>query len=416
VDSDAEIRLLMDQAVADQEGNGSLKELAAGGRSRSALDPINIRPLPDRGFGASRLFRILLTNACSFSCSYCPMRAPRDLPRHALAPARLAEVFLHAHRRGWVSGLFITTGIPKSPRWAMDRLIELVETLRFTHRYAGYIHAKAVSGAEPAQVERLALLCDRVSYNLEAACQATLDRVAPEKRAEAGLALLRSVRETARRAGRRRLPGDPRPAGRAVAAGATTQIVVGMGPETDRQILDTTHGLWREETIHHPHFAAFRPIEDTPMENEAETPLLRENRLYQADYLLRRYGFAPDELVFSARGNLPLARDPKLTWALAHPERFPVEITTASRESLLRVPGLGPAGVEKLLALRSTVASLAARDLAKIGAAARRAAGFLAYRGRLLVAARRAFQDELFPEDEFPGPSRVYGFSPGTFR
>lgn len=414
MDTDAEIRLLMSQAVSDQEGNGSLKQLAAGDRTRSALDPINIRPLGNRGYGASRLFRILLTNACSFSCDYCPMRAARDLPRHALSPARLAEIFLEAHRRGWVSGLFVTTGIPKSPRWAMDRLLELVEILRFRHRYSGYLHAKAVSGADAEQVERLALLCDRVSYNLEAACQATLDRVAPEKRAESGLALLRSVRDTAKRAGSRRLPGDPRPPGRAVSAGATTQLVVGLGPESDRDLLATTHALWKEEAIHHPHFAAFRPIEDTPLEGAPETPALRENRLYQADYLLRRYGFSPDEIVYGPRGNLPLSRDPKLTWALAHPERFPVEITTADRETLLRVPGLGATGVERLQALRRGAVAVAVRDLAKIGAAARRAAGFLAFRGRIL--ARRSFQDELFPEDEFPGPSRVYGFSPGTFR
>src|SRR5450755_2026312 len=241
MDSEAKIQALMGQALADQEGNGSLRGLASGERTRQALDPINIRPLPNRGFGATQLFRILLTNACAFSCDYCPMRAARDLPRHALEPARLAEVFLTAHRRGWVSGLFVTTGIPKNPRWAMDRLLELVEILRFRHRYAGYLHAKAVSGAEPAQVERLALLCDRVSYNLEAACQATLDRVAPEKSADSGLALLRTVRETARRAGFSRVRGDPRPPGRAVSAGATTQLVVGMGSETDREILGATH-------------------------------------------------------------------------------------------------------------------------------------------------------------------------------
>ncbi len=264
MDTDARIQALMGQALVDQEGNGSLRSLVSGERARTALDPINIRALPNRGFGATQLFRILLTNACAFSCDYCPMRAARDLPRHALEPARLAEIFLTAFRSGWVSGLFVTTGIPKSPLWAMDRLLELVETLRFRHRYSGYLHAKAVSGAEPAQVERLALLCDRVSYNLEAACQSTLDRVAPEKRADSGLALLRSVRDVAARAGNRRLPGDPRPPGRAVFAGATTQFVVGLGPETDRELLGTSHALWREQAIHHPHFAAFRPIGVAP--------------------------------------------------------------------------------------------------------------------------------------------------------
>jgi len=414
MDTDDQVRALMSQALADQEGNGSLQALATGARTRQALDPINIRPLANRGYGPGRLFRILLTNACAFSCDYCPMRAERELPRHALAPSALAAIFMTAYRKGWVSGLFVTTGIPKSPRWAMDRLLELVETLRFRERYAGYLHAKAVSGAEPEQVERLALLCDRVSYNLEAACQATLDRVAPEKKVARGLSLLRQVREVARRAGPRRLPGDPRPPGRAVSAGTTTQFVVGMGDETDRDFLETAHGLWRERAIHHPHFAAFRPIEDTPLEGAVETPSVRERRLYEADFLLRKYGFAPDELVFSNRGNLPLGRDPKLTWALAHPERFPVDLANASREELLRVPGLGPISAERVLAARGTAARVELSDLARLGAAARRARGFVSFRGRLLGGL--ALQDELFPEEEFPAQSRTYTFSPGTFR
>jgi predicted DNA-binding helix-hairpin-helix protein len=414
MDTDEQVRVLMSQALSDQEGNGSLRALASGERTRQPLDPINIRPLADRGFGAGRLFRILLTNACAFSCDYCPMRAGRDLPRHALAPAALASIFLTAFRKGWVSGLFVTTGIPKNPRWAMDRLLELIEILRLRERYGGYLHAKAVSGAEPEQVERLALLCDRVSYNLESACQATLDRVAPEKRMEHGVDLLRLVRDVSRRAGGRRVPGDPRPPGRAVSAGATTQFVVGMGAETDREFLDVAHALWRERAIHHPHFAAFRPIEDTPLEGAAETPAVRERRLYEADFLLRRYDFSPQELVFSPAGNLPLARDPKLTWALAHPERFPVELATAPREDLLRVPGLGPISVERVLAMRGSAARIELTDLAKIGGAARRARGFVAFRGRML--GRRALQDELFSEEEFPAPSRRYTFSPGTFR
>ncbi|HYK43206.1 MAG TPA: radical SAM protein [Thermoanaerobaculia bacterium] len=414
MDTDEQVRLLMSQALPDQEGNGSLRALATGQRTRRALDPINVRPLANRGFGAGRLFRILLTNSCAFSCDYCPMRAGRDLPRHALAPAALASIFLTAFRKGWVSGLFVTTGIPKSPRWAMDRLLELVEILRLRERYGGYLHAKAVSGAEPEQVERLALLCDRVSYNLESACQATLDRVAPEKRLDHGVELLRRVRDLSRRTGGRRLPGDPRPPGRAVSAGATTQFVVGMGAESDREFLGVAHALWRERAIHHPHFAAFRPIEDTPLEGAAETPAVRERRLYEADFLVRRYQFSPDELVFSEAGNLPLSRDPKLTWALAHPERFPVDLATAPREELLRVPGLGPVSVERILGARGSAARIELSDLAKAGAAARRARGFVSFRGRLL--GRRNLQDELFPEEKFPGQSRTYTFSPGTFR
>jgi predicted DNA-binding helix-hairpin-helix protein len=430
METEEKIRLLMGQALSDREGEGldrPLRDLAAGFRARQPLDPINIRSLrvrgtarspaspdADRGYGPTRLFRILLTNACSFSCDYCPMRAGRSIPRHALSPESLADVFLTAWRRGWVSGLFVTTGIPKSPRWAMDRLIELVEILRLRRGYAGYLHAKAVSGAEPEQIDRLTDLCDRVSYNLEAACQATLDRVAPEKSFAQGLALLARVRDRARSIGRRRPKGDPRPDGPANAAGVTAQFVVGIGSETDHRFLATTHRLWRERMLHHPHFAAFRPIEDTPLEGERETPMLRENRLYQADYLVRRYGFEPQELVYGGDGNLPLSRDPKLQWALAHPEKFPVEASTADRETLLRVPGLGPTTVTRLLAARRTLAAFDLAGLRRLGAATRRAAGFLAWRGRTL--GTKVFQETLFPPEDFPEPSQVYTFSPGTFR
>jgi predicted DNA-binding helix-hairpin-helix protein len=417
MDTEEKIRLLMGQALSDREGDGPdrpLRDFAAGFRARQPLDPINIRSFADRGYGPTRLFRILLTNACSFSCDYCPMRAGRAIPRHALAPDSLAEAFLTAYRRGWVSGLFVTTGIPKNPRWAMDRLIELVEILRLRRGYAGYLHVKAVSGAEPEQIDRLTDLCDRVSYNLEAACQATLDRVAPEKSFEQGLALLRRVRDRAQSIGRRRPKGDPRPEGPANSAGMTAQFVVGIGAETDRSFLATTHGLWKERMLHHPHFAAFRPIEDTPLEGERETPLLRENRLYQADYLVRRYAFEPQELVYGSDGNLPLSRDPKLGWALAHPEQFPVEASTADRETLLRVPGLGPTTVGRLLAARRTLAALDLAGLRRLGAAARRAAGFLAWRGKTL--GTKKFQETLFPPEDFPEPSQVYSFSPGTFR
>jgi predicted DNA-binding helix-hairpin-helix protein len=414
MDTEQKIRVLMSQALQDQEGNGSLKELSEGWRARVPLDPINIRSLSDRGFGKTRIFRILLTNACSFDCAYCPMREGRDLPRHALPPATLADAFLTAYRKQWVSGLFITSGIPKNPRWAMDRMIELVETLRFRRGYAGYLHAKAVSGAEPDQVERLALLCDRVSYNLETVCQATLDSTMTGKSFAKGLAVLDRVRTIRTSAGPRRLAGDPRPAGPAVSAGATTQVVVGLGPETDREVLGVTAGLWRDGTIHHPQFAAFRPIENTPMEQARETPVLRENRLYQADYLIRRYGFSPEELVFGESGNLPLRRDPKLEWALAHADSFPVEITTADRRTLLRVPGLGRKTVDSILQLRRRAAAVGLPDLRRIGAAASRAAGFLAWRGKRL--GDFAIQEPLFTPEDIPEKSRVYGFSPGTFR
>jgi predicted DNA-binding helix-hairpin-helix protein len=406
--TDEKVDLLMRQASQDHE-NPALDSLA-----RDPLRPFNIRHLSDRGFGRPRLFRILLSNACVFSCSYCPMRSERDLPRHALSPEKLAEVFLEAHRRGWAQGLFVTSGIPKNSVWAMDRLIALVELLRFKHRFAGYIHAKAVAGCRLDQVDRLVLLVDRMSYNLESACEATLKNAAPEKSVSDGLAVLERARSLAGNSPFRRVTGDPRPPGRALGAGATTQFVVGLGDETDRELLEKSRELQRKKTIHHTHFAAFRPIVDTPMAERPETPALREHRLYQAEFLLRVYPFEPSELVFDDGGNLPLQHDPKMAWALWHEDRFPVELATASRDELLRVPGLGPRSVERLLIVRRSAASFTARDLTRAGAVASRAAGFLSFRGRRLSAFR--FQPALFPPTAASERVSHYTFSPGTFR
>ena len=400
--TDEKVAILMRQASDDREGD---RFASAGG-----LNPFNIRTL-FHGSGPTRIFRILLSNACAFSCSYCPMRAGNDVPRHALAPEKLASIFMEAYRRGWASGLFVTSGIPKNPTWAMDRMIALVERLRFDLRYEGYLHAKAVAGCEPAQVERLALLVDRLSYNLESTCQKTLDVLAPEKTIAAGVRLLRRARKVAQ--GGRRLPSDPRRGTPLLSSGLTTQIVVGLDETSDRDILHATSALWRERTIHHPHFAAFRPIEGTPLENRPETSALREHRLYEADHLVRRYGFEEDELVFDD-GRLPLAHDPKLAWALAHPERFPLELTTASREELLRVPGLGRIGVDRILAGRREWVSFTTRDLGLLGPLARRAAGFVAFRGRRLSIFKA--ETPLFPPEVIPVEHRTYAVSPGTFR
>jgi predicted DNA-binding helix-hairpin-helix protein len=400
---DEKVEILM-RGAADDRDSDRFGE--AGG-----LNPFNIRTL-SHGFGTTRIFRILLSNACAFSCAYCPMRAGNDVPRHAIEPEKLAAIFLEAYRRGWASGLFVTSGIPKNPVWAMDRMIALVERLRFDLAYDGYLHAKAVAGCETAQVERLALLVDRLSYNLETTCQSTLDALAPGKSLSDGVALLRRARTIGR--SRPALRRDPRRGKPLLSSGITTQIVVGLDGTTDREILGATASLWRERTIHHPHFAAFRPIEGTPLEDRAETPALREHRLYEADHLVRRYGFREEELVFDGAGRLPLAHDPKLSWALAHPERFPAELTRATREELLRVPGLGRVAVERILAERRSWTAFSNRDLSSLGPLAGRAAGFLAFRGKRLSIVKA--QPPLFAPEEIPVSKQTYSFSPGTFR
>ncbi len=440
VEIEEQVRALMSEAGDDRDSGGAPRSSGIKGgpevRPRGVLDPINIRDLIVPGVGNRRIFRILLTNACRFSCDYCPMRAERDLPRHALEPGSLARLFMTAFRRGWCDGLFVTSGIPKDPIFAMERMLELVGILRFTHGYRGYLHAKALAGAEPGQIERLVRLVDRVSYNLEAPCQRALDEHAPGKSVAKGVALLEAARDAAtavreaRRASALRAPA-PLPASLPASlsarsspgsrhslfppggmrAGATTQFVVGLGRESDRELLSFAEGLEKKRLIHHPQFAAFRPIRGTPLESAPGTPPLRERRLYQADHLLREYGFTADELVYGRDGHLPLEHDPKLTWALANPGRFPVELTTASREELQRVPGFGPLAVDRILEIRARQSLRDAADLKRLGVQVARAGGFVTLRGRLL--GTRAIQSPLFAS---ASSGELYEFSPGTFR
>jgi predicted DNA-binding helix-hairpin-helix protein len=194
-------------------------------------------------------------------------------------------------------------------------------------------------------------------------------------------------------------------------AGATTQFVVGLGRESDRELLSFAEGLEKKRLIHHPQFAAFRPIRNTPLENLPGTPPLRERRLYQADHLMRDYGFSAEELVYGKDGHLPLDLDPKLTWALANPGRFPVELTTASREELQRVPGFGPRAVERILETRARESLRDPADLKRLGVQIGRAGGFVTLRGRLV--GNRSIQTPLFTS---ASTGDVYEFSPGTFR
>ena len=387
-------------------------------RDVGALGPVNIRELRARGGGRNRLLRILMTNACSYNCDYCPMRRDREMPRTLLKPEELVRIFLGALRRGWVDGLFVTTGIPSNPVRVMDQLIAALELLRERHGFAGYVHVKLVAGAEPAQIERLTALASRVSLNLEAPCGQSLTQIAPDKSLPVALENLERVRaivleeRTARAHGR---PVDAlHPGG---ASGMTTQFVVGATPDTDRTLLQTVARLQAGGGIHHTHFSAFRPIIDTPMENVAAAPALREHRLYQADYLLHDYGFTADEVVYEPSGNLPLSVDPKAAWALAHPERFPVEITHAPYEELVRVPGIGPGSARRLVAERAGLTLRGLADLRGLGVVTTRAAGFVTLRGRRLQTTRWTEQLGFWaPEAETGRYHLTYQVSPGTFR
>jgi predicted DNA-binding helix-hairpin-helix protein len=328
---DRKIELLMSLAGDDRDASPSmaLPSTQLPPRLRhanevGALRPLNFRTVRTGRGRRTTLLRILMTNACSYNCHYCPMRRDRNMPRALLKPQELVRIFLAARARGWCEGLFITTGIPGRPVKVMDDLIQVLELLRHRHRFGGYIHVKILAGAEPSQVERITSLATRISINLEAPCGETLSTIAPEKSYDATMTTLNGARSLVILERQQLADGKPRdalhPGG---VAGLTTQFVVGATPDTDRSIVTRVAELYAKGGVHHVHFSAFRPISNTPLESRAATPALREHRLYQTDYLFRYYGFAASEVIYEKDGNLPLGVDPKVAWALAHPECFP---------------------------------------------------------------------------------------------
>jgi predicted DNA-binding helix-hairpin-helix protein len=415
MDLEQKLDLLMSLAADDREG---LPPRLQHTKEVGALRPLNIRQLRPHPGKRTALLRILMTNACSYNCHYCPMRRDRPMPRTLLKPEELVRIFLAARERGWCDGLFITTGIPGRPVKVMDDLIQVLELLREKHRFTGYIHVKLVPGGEASQIERLTTLASRVSINFEAPCGASLARIAPEKSFSTALQSYEQVRKLVVLEQEAQSHGKPlNPVQPAGASGMTVQFVVGATPDTDQALLGTVAQLKAGGGLHHPHFSAFRPISNTPLEHAPAAPALREHRLYQAAYLMSGYGFAADEVVYGPGGNLPLGQDPKTAWALSHPECFPVEVGTASYEALVRVPGIGPLAARRIVSERAAAVLRGLGDLRGLGVITSRAGGFLTLRGRRLQTVRWTEQLGFWaPEDEVGTHHVVYQVSPGTFR
>jgi predicted DNA-binding helix-hairpin-helix protein len=273
----------------------------------------------------------------------------------------------------------------------MDRMLASIEILRRREGFRGYVHVKVLPGAEDDQVREATRLADRVSINLEGPTDAVVRRLAHDKDLSGDLLpKLELAGRLSREARLERRPDVAR-------AGTTTQFVVGSQGETDRELLSLVSRLEGRGLLHHAHFSAFQPVAGTPMEHVPATPAAREFRLYQADHLLRQYGFGFGDLVFEDDGNLPLDCDPKTAWARAHPAAFPVELLRATRGELLRVPGVGPRAVERLLAVRRRAVIRGAEDLTRLGIDGARAAYWIALRGRRLARHPPAEQLRLFP-------------------
>jgi predicted DNA-binding helix-hairpin-helix protein len=379
------VTLLTEAALPDREhGVPSVVNAPA--------SPVGVTAVRLPGGGSTKLMRVMQTNACSLSCGYCPTYCGGKVRRTALAPEEVASTFMDLHRAGAADGLFLTSGVPGRPHRAMDRMLASVEIVRRRHGFRGYVHVKILPGAERAQVEAACALANRISVNLEAPTDAHVRALSREKNLTGDLLpALELAGRYAREARREPIPGRARP------AGTTTQFVVGAAGDLDRDILGLVARLEGQQLLHHAHFSAFQPVVDTPMEAARPTPPAREHRLYQAEHLLRQYGFRYDDLIFEADGNLALDRDPKATWALWHPEVFPVEIDRAPYELLLRVPGIGPRAARTLVVQRRRAVIRGVADLRRLGVDTVRAGSFLSLRGRRLASNPAPEQLRLFP-------------------
>ena len=319
-----------------------------------------------------KMLKVLQTNACEKDCFYCATRRGRNVERTTFKPEELAETFDQIHRAKLAEAIFISSGVTGGGTRTMERMLATAELLRGKYDFRGYLHLKLMPGAEAAAIERALQLADRVSVNLEAPSSEYLARLSSTKRyTEELLAPLQIARKLI----------DTNPA--LAKKSMTTQFVVGAAGEQDREILARTTQLYRDLALSRVYFSAFQPVENTPLDGHAATPLIREHRLYQSDFLFRKYGFTFDDFIFDPRGNLSTESDPKTVWAVNHPEFFPIELNRASKEQLLRVPGIGPTSVQRILQMRRTAKFRAIEQLARIGADEKRAAPFILLDGRM---------------------------------
>lgn len=338
------------------------------------------------------LLKVLMTNYCIYNCKYCVNRNSNDIRRAAFTPRELADLTINFYRRNYIEGLFLSSGIIRSPDYTAEQLIAALELLRNEYRFGGYIHVKAIPGADSELIGRLGLLADRISINIELPSQHSLELLAPDKSKAAILQPMGLITHKIRENRNDLVLYRSTP--QFVPAGQSTQMIVGATPDTDRKILTLAENLYKKFALKRVFFSAYIPVSDNALLPALDTkpPLLREHRLYQADWLLRYYGFEARELLNDETPNFNLLIDPKCNWALHHMERFPVEVNRASYETLLRVPGIGVTSAKRILTARRSGA-LDFAGLKKIGVVLKRARYFITCRGKMMDGLRIS-QDE----------------------
>lgn len=370
LDADQKLALLAELVALDCDGEQPSVNPRRQAKADVLARSVYFVQRPD---GPMPVLRTMQTSVCERDCLYCPFRAGRSgVARVRFTPDELARAFDLMQRAGVVRGLLLSSGVVNGGMSTMDPMLDTVELLRKKYQYRGYVHLKLMPGAQAAQIEHAVRLADRVSINLEGADAQRLAYLAPHKDFEAELlAALRLAQQAARQVSAWAKPPS-----------LVTQFVVGPAGESDRELLGTAYWLYRHMGLARAYYSGFSPVEGTPLAEAPATPVAREHRLYQADWLLRFYGFSLEELPFEPGGWLPRHLDPKLAWARHHLAERPVEINRASRGELLRVPGIGPRSADAILRARRQGRLNDLADLRALGAVAERAAPFVLLNGR----------------------------------
>ena len=322
------------------------------------------------------LLKVMLTNYCMYDCAYCINRRSNDIPRATLSVSEVVDITMEFYRRNYIEGLFLSSGVVRNPDYTMERLARIAKELREVHRFNGYIHLKSIPGASRELVDEAGRYADRMSVNIEIPDEASLKYLAPEKDHKSVYEPMAFIRQGVLQCeeDKKRMRHVPR----FVPAGQSTQMIVGASPETDRDILLTSSALYSMPTMRRVYYSGYVSVNayDTRLPALKQPPLVRENRLYQADWLMRFYQFKAEEIADESSPNLDLEVDPKLGWALRHPEAFPVDINRAPYEMILRVPGNGVKSAMQIVNARR-YRHLSSSHLSKIGVVMKRAKYFI---------------------------------------
>lgn len=322
------------------------------------------------------LLKTMLSNVCIYDCAYCINRRSNDIPRATLSVSELVNLTIEFYRRNYIEGLFLSSGVVRNPDYTMERLVRVAKDLRTIHRFNGYIHLKSIPGASRELINEAGLYADRMSVNIEIPKEENLKMLAPEKDHQSVYQPMKYIQQGVliNKEDRKKFRHVPR----FVPAGQSTQMIVGATPESDKDILFLSNALYQHPTMRRVYYSGYISVNtyDKRLPTLKQPPLVRENRLYQADWLLRFYQFKVDEIVDDTYPNLDLEIDPKLSWALRHPEHFPIDINKADYEMILRIPGIGVKSARLIVASRR-FSKLGFYELKKMGVVMKKAQYFI---------------------------------------